>query len=110
MSGRAWRREQAGADHADHDCDHREVLVAPGVLAEHSLREEHQHEQSTGERRLHDDERRQQQRDDLQRPAENRQSRAEQPAPTSKQAPDERDAKMLAVRRLLRVHRLQRDP
>ena len=65
MSGRARRREQAGADHADHDREHREVLLAPGVLAEHSLREEHQHEQSAGERWLHDDERRQQQRDDL---------------------------------------------
>ncbi len=110
MPGCARRREQAGADHADHDRDHREVLVAPGVLAEHSLCEEHQHEQPAGERRLHDDERRQQQSDDLQRPAEHRQSRPEQPAPATQQAPDERDAKVLAVRRLLRVHRLQRDP
>jgi len=60
MAGRARRCEQAGADHADHDREHREVLVASGVLAKHPLREEHQHEQPAGQRRLHDDERCQQ--------------------------------------------------
>jgi hypothetical protein len=77
VAGYPWRRRQAGADHADHDRAHREVLAAPRVLVQHSLREEHQHEQAGCERRLHDDERREQQRDDLQRPAENRQPRAE---------------------------------
>ena len=71
----ARRRGQAGADHAEHDRRHRQVLVAPGVLAEHALAEEHQHEQAGRERRLHDDQRSEQQRDDLQRPAEDRQAR-----------------------------------
>ena len=35
---RARRRDQRDADHADDDRRHREVLVAPGVLAEHPLR------------------------------------------------------------------------
>jgi hypothetical protein len=110
MAGRSRRREQPGADNADHDREHREMLVASSVLAEHSLREQHQHEQSARERRLYDDERRQQQRDDLQWPAEDRQPCAEQPAPTTDQPPNERETQVLAVRRLLRVHRLQRDP
>jgi hypothetical protein len=65
VAGRPWRRGQTGADHADHDCAHREVLATPRVLVQHPLREEHQHQQSGSERRLDDDERRQQQRDDL---------------------------------------------
>jgi hypothetical protein len=77
VAGDPRRRRQAGADHADHDRAHREVLAAPRVLVQHPLREEHQHEQAGCERRLHDDERREQQRDDLQRPAEDRETRAE---------------------------------
>jgi hypothetical protein len=110
VPGRSRRRRQAGADHADHDCGHREVLAAPCVLVQHPLREEHQHEQTGGERRLHDDERREQQRDDLQRPAEDREPRAEQPARAAQQAPGEREAQVLAWRRVLGVERLQRDP
>jgi hypothetical protein len=110
VAGGSRRRRQAGADHADHDRCHRQVLAPPGVLAQHPLREEHQHEQSGGERRLHDDERREQQRDDLQRPAEDRQRRAEQPARAAQEAPGERQAQVLAGRRVLGVERLQRDP
>ena len=69
-----------------------------------------EHEQAGRKRRLHHDQRREQQRDQLQRPAEDRQPRAEQPACAAQQAPGEREAQMLAVRRLLGVHRLQRDP
>ena len=82
----------------------------PGVLAEHPLPDEQQHEQARGERRLHDDQRREQQRDHLQRPAEDRQARAEHPARALEQAPDQRQAQVLLVGRLLGVHRLQRDP
>lgn len=110
VAGDSRRRCQAGADHADHDRAHREVLAAPRVLVQHPLREEHQHEQTGCERRLHDDERREQQRDDLQRPAEDRETRAEQPACAAQQAPGEREAQMLAGRRVLGVERLQRDP
>jgi hypothetical protein len=56
---------QAGADHADQDCADRQVLVAPGALAEHPLGEEHQHQQAGGQRRLHDHQRGQQQREHL---------------------------------------------
>lgn len=69
VAGVAWGGRQTRSDDADHDCAHRQVLGAPGVLVQHPLREEHQHEQPSGERRLHDDQRREQQRDDLQRPA-----------------------------------------
>ncbi len=98
------------ADHADHDRAHREVLVAPGVLAEHPLRDEHQHEQAGGERGLDDHQRRQQQGEDLQRPAEDRQPRAGEPASAPEQTPDERHAQMLLVGRLPGVERLERDP
>ncbi len=84
--------------------------MSAGVLAEHPLPHEHQHEQARGERGLHDDQRRQQQRDHLQRPAEDRQARAEHPAPALDQAPDERQAQMLLPGSFLGVHRLQRDP
>jgi hypothetical protein len=80
------------------------------VLAEHPLTDEHQHEQARGERGLHHDQRREQQRDHLQRPTEDRQARAEHPAPTLDQAPDQRQAQVVAVRRLLGVHCLERDP
>jgi hypothetical protein len=46
MTGDSRRRRQPGADHADHDRAHREVLAAPRVLVQHPLREEHQHEQA----------------------------------------------------------------
>jgi len=110
MSRRAWRGRQARPDHADHDRPHRQVLVPPGVLVQHPLAEEHQHEQARGECRLDDYERCQQQRDQLQRPAEDRQAGAQQPAPASRQAPREREAQVLAAGRLLGVHRLQGDP
>jgi hypothetical protein len=80
------------------------------VLAEHALGDEHQHEQAGGERRLNDDERSQQQREHLQRPAEDRQTGAEQPTCTPHEPPGEREAQMLIVRRLLGVHRLKGDP
>jgi hypothetical protein len=110
VAGVPRRRRQPGADDAKHDRGHRDVLVAPDVLVQHALREEQQHEQAGGQGRLHDDERREQQRDDLQRPADDRQARSEQPAPAAHEAPDERQAQVLAVGRLLGVHRLQRDP
>jgi len=44
VAGDPRRRCQPGADHADHDRGHREVLAPPGVLVQHPLREEHQHE------------------------------------------------------------------
>ncbi len=51
-----------------------------------------------GERRLHDDERREQQRDELQRPAEDRQPGAEQPARAPHEPLREREPQVLLVR------------
>jgi hypothetical protein len=110
VTGAARWRAQPRPDHADHDRRHRGVLVYARVLAEHPLPDEHQHEQARGERGLHDDQWREQQRDHLQRPAEDRQARAEHPASALDQPPDQRQAQMLLAGRLLGVHRLQRDP
>jgi len=110
FAGGARRRAQPGADHADHDRERRQMLAAPRVLAEHPPGGVQQHEQPRGERRLDHHQGRQQQRHDLQRPAEDRQARAHQPARTLEQAADQRHAQVLVVRRLLGVHRLQRDP
>ncbi len=98
------------ADHADDDRERRQVLAAPGVLAEQPAAEVQQHQQACGERRLHDHERRQQQGQHLQGPAEDRQARAHQPAGAFEQPADECDAQVLLVGSLLRVHRLQGDP
>ncbi len=110
MARAARRGTQTRADHSDHDRRHRDVLVASGVLAEHPLSQEHQHEQTGGERGLHHDQWREQQRDHLQRPAEDRQARPEHPAPPSDQSPDQRQAQVLLARGFLGVHRLQGDP
>jgi hypothetical protein len=80
------------------------------VLAEHALAEEEQNEQPRRERRLYDHEWRQQQRHDLQREAEDRERRAQQPARAPDQAPHEREAQLLLAGRLLGVKRLQDDP
>jgi len=86
------------------------VLVAARVLAEHTLGEEQQRKQAGGEGWLHDHQWSQQQRDDLQGPAEDRQSRAEQPARAPEQPPDESDPQVLLLGRLPGVRRLQGDP
>ncbi len=70
VSGAARGGGQAGANDADHDCGHREVLVASSMLAEHSLSDEQQHKQAKCECRLHYNQWRQHQRENLQRPAE----------------------------------------
>jgi hypothetical protein len=65
------------------------------MLVQHSLREEHQYQQPGRERRLHDHQRRQQQGDELQRPAEDGEGGAEQPAPAAHKTPGERQAQVL---------------
>ena len=65
--------------------------VAPGVLAEHPFgRRTSSTSRPIAERRLHDHQRRQQQRQHLQRPAEDRQPGAEQPARATEQAEQQR--------------------
>jgi hypothetical protein len=102
-------RERDAGD-ADHDRRHREVLEATGPLAEQTLAHEHQHQQAGGERGLHDDQRREDQRDHLQRPAEHREPCPEQPAPAPDQPRGKRKPQMVVQRRLLGVHRLKGDP
>jgi len=80
------------------------------VLAEHPLREEHQHQQAGRQRRLHEHQRSQQQGDHLQRPAEDRQACAEQPARAPDQVLGQRQAQVLLVGRLAGLHRLEGDP
>jgi hypothetical protein len=108
-AARARRRDHGGACDPDHDRGDREVLAPARPLSEHSLADEHEHEQAGCERRLHDHERREQQREHLQRPAEHREARAEQPAAAAHEARCERKPQMRARRRLLCVHRLERD-
>ncbi len=110
MARAARWRAQTRPDHADHDRRHRDVLVATGVLTQHPLSQEHQHEQTGGERGLHDDQRRQQQCEHLQRPADDRQARAEHPAPAPDESPDQRQTQVLCLGRLLGIHRLESDP
>ena len=80
------------------------------MLAEHALAEEQQHEQAGGERGLDHDQRREQQGDHLQRPAEDREPGADQPAAAPEQTLHEGQPQVLLVGRLARVHRLQGDP
>jgi hypothetical protein len=97
-------------DHAGDDRQRSQVLAAPRVLTEHPPADVQQHEQAHSERRLDDHQRRQQQGQHLQRPAEDRQARAHQPARALEQASDQRQAQVLLVRCLLGIHRLQGDP
>lgn len=80
------------------------------MLAEQALRDEHQHEQAERKRRLDHHQRSQQQGEDLQRPAEDRQPRAGEPAGAPGKAPDERHTQVLLLGRLTGIQRLERDP
>jgi len=86
------------------------MLGASRVLAEQPLTHEQQHQQACRKRRLNHDQRSEQQSHHLQRPAQDRQAGAEQPARPSDQAPDQRQPQVLLVGRLLGIHRLQGDP
>ncbi len=113
LAGRArvarWS-EHRRAEHTQDDREHRHVLVAPGMLAEHALAEEQQHQQANRERRLHDHQRGEQQRQHLQRPPQYRQCGPEQPARPAHQANDQRHPQVLLAGGLLGIHRLQGDP
>lgn len=110
VAAAAGRGGERGASDADHDRDHRDVLPPAGALAQHPLARDHEHEQPGRERGLDDDERREQQRSDLEGPPEQRQAGAEQPAALRDEAAHEREAEVRPGRGLLRVHRLQRNP
>jgi hypothetical protein len=104
------RGRERGTDYAEHDCRHGGVLIASRVLAEHALGKEEQHQQAGSQRWLHDDQRRQQQGHHLQRPAQDRESRAQQPPGAPDQAYDKGRPQVLVVGRLSCIQRLQGDP
>jgi hypothetical protein len=110
VRGAALGRGEGDPDDADEDRRHGEVLAPAGALVEHPLADEHQHQQAAGERRLHDDERREQQRDHLQREAENGQRRARQPACAHGELPQQADAQVVLGVHLARVERLKGNP
>ncbi len=86
------------------------MLAAAGTLVEHPFADDHEHEQPAGERGLHDDERREQERDDLQGEAEHRQRRPGKPACSAGQLADEADPQVVIGVDLARVERLQGNP
>jgi len=104
------RGERRDPDDAGDDRADREQLAPPRPLAQQPLAREQQHEQPGRERRLHDDERRIRERDDLQRPAEHRHAGSEQPARACHKVRQERDPQRVAVGRVASVERLDRDP
>jgi len=106
----AWGRRQPGTDDPYHDCRHGDVLVAPGWLAEHALGDQQQHQETGRQCWLHDHERSKQQRQHLQRPAEDREPCAEQPASAPDEARDERQAQVLVMGRFPGIECLQGDP
>jgi hypothetical protein len=86
------------------------VLARAGVLVEHPLGQEQQHQQAGGERRLHHRQRGQQQGHELQREAEDRQAGPEQPARAPDQSSGQREAQMLLLGGLLGLRGLEGDP
>jgi len=68
------------------------------MLPEDALRDEHQHQQAGGQRRLHHDQGRQQEGEHLERPAQHGEAGAEQPARLAHQPQGERYAEMLLAR------------
>jgi hypothetical protein len=77
---------------------------------QHPLGEHQQHQQPGGHRGLHHHQRGQRERQQLQRPAEDREAGAQQPAGAGDQPARERQTQVLAAGRLLGVHGLERDP
>lgn len=104
------RGAQCGSEHADDDRRDGDMLAPPRMLAEDAPSEVQQDEQSGRKRRLHYYQRNEQQRHELQGPAEHRDAGAHQPACPSEQVESEAEAQMLGVRSPLCVYRLQRDP
>jgi len=130
------RRERGHAEQAEHDVDadavhvmggvargerrdprdagddrrNRGQLASPGRLAEQPLAGEQQHEQARRERRLDDDERREREREDLQRPARHGHRGAGQPARAADELREQREAQRVLRGRLPRVERLHGDP
>jgi len=104
------RGAQRRPEHTEHDRGDRHVLAPARVLMQHPPAEPEQHEQPCRQCRLHDHQRHQQQRHQLQWPAEHRDAGSEQPARPADQIARQPQAQVLGVRRALGVHRLQHHP
>ena len=87
----------------------RRTRACPGASPSLRRPEPEQHDQPADQARLHHRQRRQQQRHDLQRPAQQPQRRRPQPLPVPHQLPDQRDPQRVLVRHIPRLQRLQRD-
>lgn len=104
------RRRRNGGQEADPGDDRRdgEHVAGADALVQRPRPEDEQEHQAKGQRGLHDGERREQQCGGLQRPAEEPESRAGQPARATQQAPHERRAQGVRGRHHTRLDRLQR--
>ncbi|MEN3284359.1 MAG: hypothetical protein V7607_5499 [Solirubrobacteraceae bacterium] len=89
--------------------DGERVASSHGLVERAGAEREQQHE-AEGQGRLHDGQRREQQRGGLQRPAEQPQGGAGEPARPARQPRDEREAKAAILGHDARLDRLQRDP
>lgn len=106
----ARRRAQRHPD--DSQCDRRngDLLTPARVLAEHAASEHEQHQEPGGERGLHDHQRREPQRQHLQRPSADRKAGAEQPAWAHRQVASQAKAQVHVMWGALGIPSLQRHP
>lgn len=106
----AVRRGQCCPEHAHDDGRHGQHLAAAGMLAEHPLSEDHEHEQTGRQCGLHHHERSEQQRRYLQRPPEDGKPRPEQPASAPSELADQAQTQVVLLADLTCVQGLQGDP
>jgi hypothetical protein len=106
------RRGRQGGQrgHARDDPQCRQHLPRADALSEAAGADGQEHEQAEGERRLDHAQRREQQRDRLQRPPQHVEERAGQPAAPGRQPPQERRAQAVVAVGRPGLERLERDP
>jgi hypothetical protein len=107
---RRIRRDDGEQRYAGQDAENREGFARADGLVEVARPDQQQQDQPEREGRLHDGERGEQQRRRLQRPAEEVQPGAEQPAAAADQAQQQRRAHPVVRRRLAGVQRLEGEP
>ena len=90
------------------DRHHGAHLERPDALAEHAVAEDQEQQQTAGERRLNDRERRQQQRDDVEGPPRDAEEGREHPSRPGHEPPEERRPQGVVVGDIASLHRLQR--
>jgi hypothetical protein len=108
LGGRLRRGDGQQGHAADDRPDGHHVARADTLVERPGAQHQQQHE-AEGERRLHDGERREQQRGGLQRPADDTERGAGQPAWPARQVPDQRRPQPVRRRHHPRFERLQRD-